>query len=260
MDTNPAQQLLNRTTCTLLPTAGSTALAQSGHITPANKDDRSKNYAGQLLQQQRTCHFSPVAFRSVWNHLSRGKKSGPEEQSYRDWMNAHMLSKLRMEVCCNETGCTWNQPVTILEASRWHHHTRHNCQWLCWHSRSAPGHTDQQPHKQAGRVKRPVPASHRMSQNYHKKLRPLTQLWQPWSQNWLLDTPRQWVPRKHWAAAQSTQSSTIESNIVHVVDYCPRQPLTVVRGWPAGLHWWCCHAKSECKMRVTSRPFTDFPH
>ena len=64
----------------------------------------------------------------------------------------------------------------------------------------------------------------------------------------------QWVARKHWAAAPSTQSSTVESSIVHVVDYCLLPPLNVVCGWPAGLRWWCCHAKSERKMRVTSHP------
>ena len=64
-----------------------------------------------------------------------------------------------------------------------------------------------------------------------------------------------WAARKRWAAGPSTQSSTIESSVVHVVDYRPRQPLTVVRGSPAGLRRWCCHAKSEWKTRVTSRPF-----
>ena len=66
----------------------------------------------------------------------------------------------------------------------------------------------------------------------------------------------QWAARKSSATAPSTQSSTIESSIVHVVDYRPLRPLTVVRDWPAGLHRWCCHAKSEWKMQVTSRPFT----
>ena len=64
----------------------------------------------------------------------------------------------------------------------------------------------------------------------------------------------QWVAHKRWAAAPSTQSSTIESSVIHVVDYRPLRPLTVVRNWPAGLHRWCCHAKSEWKTRVTSRP------
>ena len=63
-----------------------------------------------------------------------------------------------------------------------------------------------------------------------------------------------WAAHKRWATAPSTQSSTIESSVVHVVDYRPLPPLTVVRGWPAGLHRWCCHTKSECKTRVASHP------
>ena len=50
------------------------------------------------------------------------------------------------------------------------------------------------------------------------------------------------------------QSSTIDSSVVHVVDYCPLPPLTVVRGRPAGLRRWCCNATSKRKTRVTSPP------
>ena len=41
---------------------------------------------------------------------------------------------------------------------------------------------------------------------------------------------KQRAARKRWAAAPSTQSSAIESSVVHVVDYHPRRPFTVVRG------------------------------
>ena len=44
----------------------------------------------------------------------------------------------------------------------------------------------------------------------------------------------QWAAHKRWATAPLTQSSTIESSVVHVVDYRPLRPLTVVHGWPAG--------------------------
>ena len=50
------------------------------------------------------------------------------------------------------------------------------------------------------------------------------------------------------------QSSTIESSVVHVVDYRPLPPLNVLCSWPAGLHRWCRHATSKRKMRVTSPP------
>ena len=63
-----------------------------------------------------------------------------------------------------------------------------------------------------------------------------------------------WAAHKHWATAPSTQSFTIQSSVVHVVNYRLLLPLTVVCGWPAGLRRWCCHAKSEWKTWVTSHP------
>ena len=50
------------------------------------------------------------------------------------------------------------------------------------------------------------------------------------------------------------QSSTRDSSVVHVVNSCPLPPLTVLRGWAAGLRRWCCHAMSKWKTRITSSP------
>ena len=81
--------------------------------------------------------------------------------------------------------------------------------------------------------------------------------WRCWGSLGPGHSPRKWVACKRWATAPSNtamQSSTIESSIVHVVDYRPLWPLTVVRGRPAGLRRWCCHTKSEWKTQVTSCP------
>ena len=59
------------------------------------------------------------------------------------------------------------------------------------------------------------------------------------------------VPSRSLAAAPLTQSSIIESSIVHV-NYHPLPPLTILRGWPSGLHRWCCHATSKQETRVMS--------
>ena len=97
--------------------------------------------------------------------------------------------------------------------------------------------------------------AHRLSRKASCELTEFTTDWCPVPETDILVCFWQWVARKCWAAAPSTQSSTIESSVVHVADYRLLPPLTVVRGWPPGLRRWCCHAKSKRKIRVTSRPY-----